>query len=217
MNALGDKSVRVCRPMVGLEQEYFLISKEHYNQRDDIRFTGRTLFGKSAAKDQESFGHYFGAIPSDVVHFMDDVNAELWKLGIYSKVEHNEVAPAQFENAIVYSDANIAVDQNMLVMETLKRVALKHNKVALLHEKPFNHVNGSGKHNNFSLITDTGLNLFDPGDRPHENIRFLTFACALLSAVDRHADLLRFAASTPSNDFRLGSSEAPPAIISIYP
>lgn len=216
VNALGEKSVKSCRAMVGLEQEYFLISTHHYAARDDIRFTGRTLVGKSAPKEQEASGHYFGAIPSEVVHFMDDVNTELWRLGIYSKVQHNEVAPSQFENAVVYRDVNVAIDQNMLVMETLKRVALKHDMVALLHEKPFANVNGSGKHNNFSLVTDTGSNLFDPGERPHENVRFLIFACALLRAVDTHAELLRFAASTPGNDHRLGASEAPPAIISIF-
>lgn len=216
VNALGEKSVRSVKPMVGLEQEYFLISKSDYEKRDDLRFTGRTLFGNGAPRKQESFGHYFGSIPSTVVHYMKEVNEELWKLGIYSKVEHNEVAPSQFENAVVFQDANIAIDQNMLVMETLKRVALKHDMVALVHEKPFNHVNGSGKHNNFSIVTDTGSNLFDPGEKPHENIRFLVFASALLSAVDRHAELLRYAASTPGNDFRLGADEAPPAIISIY-
>ncbi|AMC92757.1 glutamine synthetase [Erysipelothrix larvae] len=216
LHALGDTDVQSVRQMVGLEQEYFLIKKEDYFSRDDLLFTGRTLFGARPPKDQELVGHYYGSIPSHVVHYMEDVNEELWKLGIYSKVEHNEVAPCQFEIAVVYSDANVAVDRNMLVMETLKRVALKHDMVALLHEKPFSYVNGSGKHNNFSLVTDTGINLFDPGAVPHENIRFLVFVCALLRAVERHSALLRFAASTSGNDQRLGASEAPPAIISMF-
>lgn len=216
VQALGDKSVNAIKPMVGLEQEYFLIKKEHFDKRPDLKFCNRTLFGQSPVKDQEQVGHYFGAIPSDVVHFMEDVNDELWKLGVYSKVEHNEVSPSQYEIVVVYQNANIAIDQNMLVMETLQRKALKHGYVALLHEKPFKGVNGSGKHNNFSLVTDSGINLFDPGDRPHENIRFLLFVSAVIKAVDTHAGLLRFAASTPGNDHRLGASEAPPAIISIY-
>lgn len=216
VNALGDKSVKTVKPMVGLEQEYFLVKKDYYLKRDDLLYTGRTLMGEKAAKGQELEGHYYSAIPSDIVHFMDDVNHELWKLGIYSKVEHNEVAPAQFEIAVHFAEANITVDQNMLAMETIKRVAQKHGYMALLHEKPFAYINGSGKHNNFSLSTDTGLNLFDPGEKPHENIRFIIFVCALLAAVDKHAELLRFAASTAGNDHRLGASEAPPAIISVY-
>lgn len=216
LHAIGDTDVSSVRAMIGLEQEYFLIKKDDYLKRDDLIFTGRTLLGARPPKDQELVGHYFGAIPSHIVHFMEDVNEELWKIGIYSKVEHNEVAPCQYEIAVVYGDANVAIDQNMLVMETLKRVALKHDMVALLHEKPFSYINGSGKHNNFSLVTDTGINLFDPKDNPHENIRFLVFVCALLKAVDTHASLLRFAASSPGNDFRLGASEAPPAIISMY-
>lgn len=216
VQALGDKSVTHVRAMVGLEQEYFLIKKELYLKREDLRHTDRALFGNAPAKNQEHVGHYFGAIPSDVVHFMEDVNDELWQLGVYSKVEHNEVSPSQFEIVVVYQDANVAIDQNMLVMETLQRKALKHGYVALLHEKPFSYINGSGKHNNFSLTTSSGVNLFDPGDRPHENIRFLLFVAAVIKSVDKHAGLLRYAASTPGNDYRLGASEAPPAIISIY-
>ncbi|WP_159648764.1 glutamine synthetase III [Erysipelothrix aquatica] len=216
VHALGDKSVTSVRAMVGLEQEYFLVNSETFQGRDDLKFTGRTLLGHEIPKDQEHVGHYFGAIPAKVIDYMEAVNEELWKLGIHAKVEHNEVSPAQFEIVVIYAEANIAIDQNMLVMETLERVALKHNMNALLHEKPFAKVNGSGKHNNFSLVTDTGLNLFDPGDRPHENVRFLIFVSAMIRAVDTHAELLRFAASTPGNDYRLGASEAPPAIISMF-
>ena len=216
VHALGDKSVGHVRQMVGLEQEYFLIKRDDFAKRDDLLHCDRTLFGLAPTKNQEHVGHYFGAIPSDVVHFMEAVNDELWSLGVYSKVEHNEVSPAQFEIVVIHTDANVAIDQNMLVMETLQRKALKFGFVALLHEKPFKYINGSGKHNNFSLVTDTGINLFDPGDRPHENIRFLLFVCALLKAVDTHAELLRLAASKSGNDHRLGASEAPPAMISIY-
>lgn len=216
VQALGDKSVTHVRAMVGLEQEYFMVKKSLYDKRDDLKHCDRALFGNPPSKNQEHVGHYFGAIPSDIVHFMEEVNEELWKLGVYSKVEHNEVSPSQFEIVVVYQDANVAIDQNMLVMETLKRKALKHGYVALLHEKPFSYINGSGKHNNFSLTTSSGANLFDPGDRPHENIRFLLFVSALIKSVDKHAGLLRYASSTPGNDYRLGASEAPPAIISIY-
>ncbi|AMS11175.1 glutamine synthetase III [Erysipelothrix rhusiopathiae] len=216
VNLLGDKSVTSVDAMIGLEQEYFLVSSKHFEQREDLVFTGRTLLGENAPKGQDLVGHYYGNIPSNVVHYMEDVNDELWKLGVYSKVEHNEVAPAQFEIVTHFDKANIALDQNMIVMETLQRVAKKHHLSALLHEKPFKNINGSGKHNNWSLVTNTGHNLFEPGERPHENIRFLVFVCALVEAVDNHAELLRFAGSSAGNDHRLGSSEAPPAIISLY-
>lgn len=216
VNALGDKGVHAVKSMVGLEQEYFLVSKEHFNKRLDLVYTGRTLYGDKTPKGQEFEDHYFGAIPSKILHFMEDVNKELWKIGIYVSVEHNEVAPCQFEISSIYANANIAIDQNMLTMETLQRVALKHDLVCLLHEKPFAGINGSGKHNNWSLLTDDGQNLFDPGDKPHENVRFLVFACAVIEAVDKYPVLLRMAASGPGNDHRLGANEAPPAIISIF-
>lgn len=216
VNLLGDKSVTSVDAMIGLEQEYFLVNEKYYKEREDLIFTGRTLLGENAPKGQDLVGHYYGNIPSNVIHYMEDVNDELWKLGVYSKVEHNEVAPAQFEIVTHFDKANIALDQNMIVMETLQRVAKKHNLAALLHEKPFKNINGSGKHNNWSLVTNTGHNLFEPGERPHENIRFLVFVCALVEAVDTHAELLRFAASSAGNDHRLGASEAPPAIISLF-
>lgn len=216
VNALGEKSIKSVKPMVGLEQEYFLIDREKYLQRNDLVFTGRTLFGHEAPKEQELESHYFGAIPSKILHFMEDVNAELWKIGVYCSVEHNEVAPSQFEISSVYANANVAIDQNMLTMETLERVAIKHGLTCLTHEKPFAGINGSGKHNNWSLVTDDGQNLFDPGDKPHENVRFLVFICAVIEAVAKYPVLLRMAASGPGNDHRLGANEAPPAIISVF-
>ncbi|MBQ6452472.1 MAG: glutamine synthetase III [Solobacterium sp.] len=216
VNLLGEKDVRSCTPMSGLEQEYFLVDQEHFNKRDDLRFCGRTLFGAPAPKGQELSDHYFGALPDRVSGFMKDVNRELWKLGIYSKTEHNEVAPGQFELAVLYNNANVTVDQNQLVMETLKKTASKHGLACLLHEKPFAGINGSGKHDNYSIVTDTGLNLFAPGDKPAENIRFLVFVCAFIKAVDTYPELLRMSAASVGNDHRLGASEAPPAIISIY-
>lgn len=216
VNLLGEKDVRSCTPMSGLEQEYFLVDQEHFNKRDDLRFCGRTLFGAPAPKGQELSDHYFGSIPDRVSAFMEEVNRELWKLGIYSKTEHNEVAPAQFELAVLYNNANVTVDQNQLVMETLKKTASKHGLACLLHEKPFAGINGSGKHDNYSIVTDTGLNLFSPGDKPAENIRFLVFVCAFIKAVDTYPELLRMSAASVGNDHRLGASEAPPAIISIY-
>ena len=216
VNLLGEKDVRSCMPMSGLEQEYFLIDRKYYEKRDDLRFTGRTLFGAPAPKGQELGDHYFGAIPDRVAAFMADVNQELWKLGIYSKTEHNEAAPAQFELACLYNNANVVVDQNQLVMDILKKTAQKHHLACLLHEKPFAEINGSGKHDNYSIVTDNGQNLFTPGDKPAENIRFLVFVCAFIKAVDTYAELLRMSASSIGNDLRLGASEAPPAIISIY-
>ncbi|MEG0239771.1 glutamine synthetase III family protein [Anaerorhabdus sp.] len=216
VNLLGDKDVKHVNPVVGLEQEYFLVDMELYKKRLDLRFTGRTLFGSNSAKTQELDDHYFGSIPSRVSDFMKEVNTELWKLGIYVKAEHNEAAPAQFELAPVFTNCNVAVDQNLLVMDILRKISSKHNFACLLHEKPFAGLNGSGKHNNWSLCTDTGQNLFSPGDKPAENIRFLVFMCAFIQAVDEYPELLRMAASNAGNDHRLGANEAPPAIISIY-
>ncbi|NLC97170.1 MAG: glutamine synthetase type III [Erysipelotrichaceae bacterium] len=216
VNLLGDKDVKYCTPVVGLEQEYFLIDKSFYEKRLDLLLTGRTLFGACAPKGQELEDHYFGNIPSRVNSFMNDVNIDLWKLGIYAKAEHNEAAPAQFEIAPIFSNANIAIDQNQLIMDILKKTAEKHNLACLLHEKPFSKINGSGKHNNYSIITNDGQNLYSPGDKPSENIRFLLFMCAFIKAVDTYPELLRMASSSAGNDHRLGSSEAPPAIISIY-
>ncbi|MEG0177196.1 glutamine synthetase III family protein [Anaerorhabdus sp.] len=216
VNILGDKEVKHVQPVVGLEQEYFLVDLDLYKQRLDLRFTGRTLFGSNSAKTQKLNDHYFGSIPTRVSEFMKEVNRELWKLGIYVKAEHNETAPAQFELAPVYTSCNVAIDQNLLVMDILNKTAQKHGFACLLHEKPFAGLNGSGKHNNWSLCTDNGQNLFSPGDKPAENIRFLAFMCAFIKAVDEYPELLRMAASNAGNDHRLGANEAPPAIISIY-
>ncbi len=216
VNLLGEKDVRACTPVVGLEQEYFLIDKHYLDLRPDLKMTGRTLFGAPAPKGQELSDHYFGSLPTRVADFMRDVDEELWKLGIYAKTEHNEAAPGQFELAPVYSHCNTAVDNNQLIMEILTRTAEKHGLACLLHEKPFEGINGSGKHNNWSIITDTGQNLFSPGEKPAENIRFLLFVCAFIKAVDENAKLLRMSASSAGNDHRLGGMEAPPAIISIY-
>ncbi|MCH1941373.1 glutamine synthetase III [Holdemania massiliensis] len=216
VNIFGDKDVKRVIPMVGLEQEYFLIDKRYFEQREDLVLTGRTLFGAMPAKGQELEDHYFGSIPGRVAAFMKEVNQELWKLGIYAKTEHNEVAPCQFEIAPIFSNVNIAVDQNQLTMDVLRKTADKHGFACLLHEKPFAGINGSGKHNNWSLVTDDRQNLFEPGDKPAENIRFLVFVCAFIKAVDQHAELLRMSSSGAGNDHRLGANEAPPAIISIY-
>lgn len=216
VNLLGEKDVRHVNPVVGLEQEYFLIDRDLYKKRLDLQFTGRTLFGSNPSKTQELDDHYFGSIPTRVSNFMKEVDHELWKLGIYVKAEHNEAAPAQFELAPVFTNTNVAIDQNQLVMDILKKTAEKHNFACLLHEKPFAGLNGSGKHNNWSLCTDTGQNLFSPGEKPAENIRFLVFMCAFIKAVDTYPELLRMAASNAGNDHRLGANEAPPAIISIY-
>ncbi|MFQ7537909.1 MAG: glutamine synthetase III [Clostridium sp.] len=215
VNLFKDKDIKHVNAMVGLEQEYFLIDKELYLQRKDLVHTGRTLFGSMPPKSMDIRGHYFGSIPARVQEFMTEVDEELWKLGIYAKTEHNEVAPCQFEIAPLFIDANVAVDQNLIIMDVLKKKADKHGMACLLHEKPFQGVNGSGKHNNWSLVTDDGQNLLEPGDRPHENIRFLLFVCAIIEAVDTYPELLRMAASCYGNDYRLGADEAPPAVVSI--
>jgi len=212
----GHDEVKRVSPSVGPEQEYFLVDKAKYLKRDDLIFTGRTLFGAMPPKGQELDDHYFGSIKERVASFMKELNVELWKLGVTAKTQHNEVAPAQHELAPIYASANIATDHNQLVMECMKKVANRHGLTCLLHEKPFAGVNGSGKHDNWSLVTDTGKNLLEPGKTPHENIQFLLFLAAVLKAVDVHADLLRLSASNPGNDLRLGANEAPPAIISVF-
>ena len=201
---------------VGPEQEYFLVDEKLYKQRPDLMFSGRTLFGALPPKGQEMEDHYFGVIRERVGAFMKDLNEELWKLGVTAKTQHNEVAPAQHELAPIYETANIAVDHNQLVMETMKRVAVKHGMRCLLHEKPYAGVNGSGKHDNWSITTDNGVNLLEPGDTPNENIQFLLVLACIMKAVDTHADLLRQSASDVGNDHRLGANEAPPAIISMF-
>ncbi|WP_304471119.1 glutamine synthetase III, partial [uncultured Faecalibaculum sp.] len=216
LKLFGNEDVKTVNTTVGPEQEYFLIDKEYYSQRKDLQYTGRTLFGAPTPKGQEMEDHYFGTIKSRVQAFMNDLNRELWKLGILAKTEHNEVAPAQFELAPVFTTTNMAVDHNQLTMEIIQRVAKKHGLVALLHEKPFEGINGSGKHNNWSLSTDTGVNLLEPGDTPFENAQFLLFLAAVIKAVDEHQDLLRLSVATAGNDHRLGANEAPPAIISIF-
>ena len=216
VNILGDKDVKSCDISVGLEQEYFLIDRKYFDRRLDLRFTGRTLFGVPSPKTQELDDHYFGAIPPRVAAFMKEANQELWKLGIYAKTEHNEVAPGQFELAPIFTNGNVAVDQNHLIMDILRETAKKHGFACLLHEKPFQGINGSGKHDNYSIITDDGQNLFSPGEKPAENIRFLLFVCTFIRAVDTYPLLLRLSASCTGNDHRLGANEAPPAIISIY-
>ncbi|MCR4787037.1 MAG: glutamine synthetase III [Lachnospiraceae bacterium] len=212
----GNTEAKKVTVSVGAEQEYFLIDRDQYLKREDLIFTGRTLFGAPAPKGQEMDDHYFGVIRERVGEFMKELNVELWKLGVTAKTQHNEVAPAQHELAPIYEEANIATDHNQIVMETMKRVALKHGMTCLLHEKPFAGVNGSGKHNNWSLVTDNGVNLFDPGETPNENIQFLLVIACIVKAVDEHADLLRQSASVVGNDLRLGAQEAPPAIMSIF-
>ena len=201
---------------VGAEQEYFLVDKQVFSRRPDLKYTGRTLFGAMPPKGQEMDDHYFGVIKPRVAEFMEDLNQELWKLGILAKTEHNEVAPAQHELAPIYSTTNIATDSNQLTMEIMKKVAAKHGMECLLHEKPFAGVNGSGKHNNWSITTDTGINLLSPGETPFENAQFLLFLCAVIQAVDDYQDLLRLSVATAGNDHRLGANEAPPAIISVF-
>lgn len=215
VNLFKDKDIRQVHPMVGLEQEYFLIDKKLFEQRMDLQHCGRTLFGSMPPNGQGVADHYFGSIPRRVAAFMKEVDEELWKLGIYAKTEHNEAAPCQFEIAPLFAQANIAVDQNQIIMDILRTTADKHEMSCLLHEKPFQGVNGSGKHNNWSLVTDDGQNLLEPGERPHENIRFLLFVCAVIKAVDTFPELLQMAASCYNNDYRLGGHEAPPAVISI--
>ena len=216
LKLFGNEDAKYVHTSVGPEQEYFLITKEMYDKRPDIKYTGRTLFGAKAPKGQEMDDHYFGVIKPKVQEFMNDLNQELWKLGILAKTEHNEVAPAQHELAPIYSSTNIATDQNQLMMEIMQKVAARHGLVCLLHEKPFAGVNGSGKHNNWSMSTDTGINLLSPGATPYENAQFLLFLCAVIKAVDDYQDLLRLAVATAGNDHRLGANEAPPAIISIF-
>jgi len=216
VNIFGGKDVKAVYPSVGLEQEYFLIDEKLYDKRLDLKICERTLFGAKCPKGQELDDHYFGSIPNRVQKFMHEVDQTLWKLGIYAKTEHNEVAPCQFELAPLFNSVNVAVDQNQVIMATLKKIASKHGFACLLHEKPFDKINGSGKHNNYSLITNDGQNLFDPGEKPSENIRFLTFICAFIKAVDTYPVLLRMSSSSAGNDHRLGANEAPPAIISIY-
>ena len=216
LNLLGDEDVTNVKCSVGPEQEYFLIDREQFLQRDDLIFTGRTLFGHMPPKGQELDDHYFGTIRERQAAFMRELNDELWKLGILSKTQHNEVAPAQHEMAPIYSTANIATDHNQLVMETMKKVARRHNFECLLHEKPFAGVNGSGKHDNWSLVTNTGKNLLSPGKTPYDKKQFLLILSAVIAAVDDNAALLRMSASNPGNDHRLGANEAPPAIISIF-
>ncbi len=216
LHALGNKTASRVASTVGPEQEYFLVDKKYYDQRLDLITSGRTLFGAPAPKGQELEDQYFGAIKDRVSRFMKDLDTELWKMGVSAKTKHNEVAPAQFEMAPIFSTTNIAADHNQLVMETMQKVALRHGLVCLLHEKPYAGVNGSGKHNNWSLATDDGLNLLEPGNTPHDNEQFLIFLAAVLIAVDRHADKLRASAAVPGNDLRLGANEAPPAIISIF-
>ena len=212
----GNTSSRKVTPSVGAEQEYFLVDAEKFRQRKDLIYTGRTLFGAMPPKGQELDDHYFGTIRQRIASFMKDVNEDLWKMGVTSKTQHNEVAPAQHELAPIYAKVNVAVDHNHLVMQTLKRVASRHGLKCLLHEKPFAGVNGSGKHNNWSLTTDDGINLLDPGKTPHENMQFLLVLSCILKAVDLHADLLRESAADPGNDHRLGANEAPPAIVSVF-
>jgi len=216
LRLFGNNTAKCIRSYVGPEQEYFLIDKELYNKRLDLRFTGRTLFGAKPPKGQEMEDHYFGAVKPRVAAFMEELNEELWKLGILAKTEHNEVAPAQHELAPVYTTANIATDHNQLTMEIMQKIADKHGLVCLLHEKPFAGVNGSGKHNNWSIATDAGQNLLSPGDTPYENAQFLLFLCAVIKAVDDYQDLLRLSVATAGNDHRLGANEAPPAVISIF-
>ena len=216
LKLFGNDAVRHVTPSVGPEQEYFLIDKALYEQRKDLIYTGRTLFGAKPPKGQELDDHYFGSIKPRVAAFMEELNTELWKLGILAKTEHNEVAPAQHELAPIYTTTNLATDQNQLTMEIMQRVAAKHDMVCLLHEKPFAGVNGSGKHNNWSLSTDTGVNLLSPGDTPHENAQFLLFLAAVIQAVDDYQGLLRASVATAGNDHRLGANEAPPAVISMF-
>ena len=216
LHLLGNKEVRHIDTTVGPEQEYFLVDKDLYKKRKDLIFCGRTLLGASAPKGQEMEDHYFGALKPRVAAYMHDLDEELWKLGIPAKTKHNEVAPAQHELAPVFDTTNVAVDHNQLTMEIMKKVADKHNMVCLLHEKPFEGINGSGKHNNWSMITDTGVNLLDPGKTPAENTQFLVFLVAVIKAVDDYADLLRVSVASAGNDHRLGANEAPPAIVSIF-
>ena len=216
LRLFGNTDVHCVRTSVGPEQEYFLVDKEMYDRRKDLIFCGRTLFGAKPPKGQELDDHYFGVIKPRVAAFMADLNEELWKLGVLAKTEHNEVAPSQHELAPIYTTTNIATDHNQLTMEIMQKVALRHGLVCLLHEKPFAGVNGSGKHNNWSMATDTGVNLLTPGDTPYENAQFLLFLCAVIQAVDDYQDLLRLSVASAGNDHRLGANEAPPAVVSMF-
>ena len=216
LRLFGNTTAKYVRSSVGPEQEYFLITKEMYDQRPDLRFTGRTLFGAMPPKGQQMDDHSFGAIKPKVAEYMEDLNHELWQHGILAKTEHNEVAPAQHEMAPIYTTTNVATDHNQLIMELMQTVAKRHGLVCLLHEKPFAGVNGSGKHNNWSISTDDGINLLSPGETPYENAQFLLFLCAVIKAVDDYQDLLRIAVATAANDHRLGANEAPPAVVSIF-
>ena len=216
LRLFGNTAAKCVRSSVGPEQEYFLVTQEMYEQRPDLRFTGRTLFGAKPPKGQEMDDHYFGVIKPRVAAYMEELNDELWKLGILAKTEHNEVAPAQHELAPIYTTTNIATDHNQITMEIMQKVASRHGLVCLLHEKPFAGVNGSGKHNNWSIATDAGQNLLSPGETPYENAQFLLFLCAVIKAVDDYQDLLRISVATAGNDHRLGANEAPPAVVSIF-
>ena len=216
LRLFGNTEVKCVRTSVGPEQEYFLIDKAMYEKRKDLMYTGRTLFGAKPPKGQEMDDHYFGVIKPRVAAYMADLNEELWKLGVLAKTEHNEVAPAQHELAPIYTTTNIATDHNQLTMEIMQKVASRHGLVCLLHEKPFAGVNGSGKHNNWSMATDTGVNLLTPGETPYENAQFLLFLCAVIQAVDDYQDLLRLSVATAGNDHRLGANEAPPAVVSMF-
>ncbi len=216
LRLFGNTDVHCVRTSVGPEQEYFLVDREMYDKRKDLVFCGRTLFGAKPPKGQELDDHYFGVIKPRVAAYMEDLNRELWRLGVLAKTEHNEVAPSQHELAPIYTTTNIATDHNQLTMEIMQKVALRHGLVCLLHEKPFAGVNGSGKHNNWSMATDTGVNLLTPGDTPHENAQFLLFLCAVIQAVDDYQDLLRLSVASAGNDHRLGANEAPPAVVSMF-
>ena len=216
LRLFGHREVRRVRTCVGAEQEYFLVDRGDYLRRRDLIYTGRTLFGAMPPKGQELEDHYFGAIKPRIAAYMEDLDRELWKLGVLAKTKHNEVAPAQHELAPIYTTTNIATDQNQLMMELMQKIALRHDLVCLLHEKPFAGVNGSGKHNNWSMATDTGMNLLSPGETPYENAQFLLFLCAVIKAVDDYQDLLRISVATAGNDHRLGANEAPPAVVSIF-
>ncbi len=216
LKALGNTTSKRVTPTLGPEQEYFLIDKSYYNKRLDLILAGRTLFGAPSPRGQEMEDHYFGAIHERVASFMHELNVELWKLGVSAKTQHNEVAPAQYELAPVFATVNVATDHNQITMETMRKVALRHNFVCLLHEKPFAGVNGSGKHNNWSMVTDDGINLLDPGKTPHDNMVFLVMLCAVVKAVDKYSKLLRASVANTGNEHRLGANEAPPAIVSIF-
>ena len=216
LKLFGNEDVKFVKTTVGPEQEYFLVDEKVYNKRKDLIYTGRTLFGARAPKGQELDDHYFGAIKPRVAEYMKDLNEELWKVGVLAKTEHNEVAPAQHEMAPIFTTTNIAADHNQLTMEIMQKVAKKHGMVCLLHEKPFAGVNGSGKHNTWSISTDTGVNLLEPGETPYENAQFLLFLCAVIKAVDEYQELLRISVASAGNDHRLGANEAPPAIVSMF-